>query len=404
MMSKILVAALLSATAMATVAASAAELSDGVVKIGVLNDQSGTYSDFGGKGSVVAAQMAIDEFNGPARGIKVELVSADHQSKADIAASTARRWYEVEKVDAIADLTSSSVAIAVNAMARDMNKITLMTGPGTTILTNKECSPTGFHWGWDTYSQSVTSAKALLDQGFKDWYIIAADYAFGHQMQADLTKAVTEGGGRVVGAVRHPLSTMDFSSYLLQAQASGAKLIALANGGADTVNTLKQAADFGIVAGGQSTVAMVIVLSDIHALGLETAKGLTFTTPFYWDRNDESRDFSQRYYEKMGSMPGMVHAATYSSVLHYLKAVEAAGTDEAKAVAAKMRETPVRDSYTQTGKIRPDGRMITDMYLVQVKDPSQSKRDWDYQTILSTIPAEQTAQPLEMSECVLVEK
>ncbi|PZU24235.1 MAG: ABC transporter permease [Shinella sp.] len=390
-----LAAALLASSAISN----AAELSGGSVKIGVMNDQSGTYSDFGGKGSVVAAEIAIEEFNPSAKGIKVELISADHQTKPDVASAMARKWYETEQVDAIADLTGSSVAIAVNNMARDLKKITLMTGPGTTALTNKECSPTGFHWGWDTYSQSVSSASALLDKGYKDWFILSADYAFGHQMVADLTRVVTEKGGKIVGSVKHPLGTMDFSSFLLQAQSSGAQLIALANGGADTVNALKQAADFGIAQNGQALAGMVVVMSDVKALGLQSAQGLTFATSYYWDRDERSRAFAKKFIERRGVMPGMIHAATYSAVLHYLKAIEAAGTDDATAVAAKMREMPVNDDFTQTGRIRADGRMITDMYLVQVKSPKDSKSEWDYFDVLSTIPAEQTAAPLSQTTC-----
>ena len=382
--------------------AQAQNLSDGVVKIGVLNDQSGTYSDFGGRGSVAAAEIAIQEFDPGSNGIKVELLSADHQTKTDVASSIARKWYDTEQVDAITDLTGSSVAISINNMARDKSKITLMTGPGTTALTNAECSPTGFHWGWDTYSQSVSSATALLRQGYTSWFILTANYAFGHQMEADLTRVVNEKGGKVAGSVKHPLGTHDFSSFLLQAQSSGAKIIALANGGTDTVNSLKQASEFGIAAGGQLLAGMVVVMSDVHALGLEKAKGLTFATSYYWDRDDRSRAFAQKFHEKMGVMPGMIHAATYSSVLHYLKAIKAAGTDEAKAVAAKMREIPVSDNFTQNGTIRPDGRMITDMYLVRVKSPEESKAKWDYFDVLATIPAEQTAAPLEQSSCRFV--
>lgn len=397
--SAIMAALLLGASAMS---ANALDLSDGVVKIGVLNDQSGTYSDFGGRGSVAAAEIAIKEFDPESKGIKVELVSADHQTKTDIASAIARKWYEAEQVDAIADLTGSSVAIAVNNMARDLKKITLMTGPGSAALTNAECSPTGFHWGWDTYSQSVSSAKALLDQGFKSWFILTSDYAFGHQMEADLRAEIAKEKGEVLGSVKHPLGAMDFSSFLLQGQASGAQVIALANAGADTVNSLKQAADFGIAQGGQLLAGMVVVMSDVQALGLQNAQGLTFTTSYYWDRDEASRKFANAFKDKMGVMPGMVHAATYSAVLHYLKSIEAAGSDNAETVAAKMREMPVRDDFTQTGSVRADGRMITDMYLVKVKSPEESKGEWDYFNILSTIPAEQTAAPLDKSTCPFI--
>jgi branched-chain amino acid transport system substrate-binding protein len=287
-------------------------------------------------------------------------------------------------------------------MARDLKKITLMTGPGSAALTNAECSPTGFHWGWDTYSQSVSSAKALLDQGFKSWFILTSDYAFGHQMEADLRAEIAKEKGEVLGSVKHPLGAMDFSSFLLQGQASGAQVIALANAGADTVNSLKQAADFGIAQGGQLLAGMVVVMSDVQALGLQNAQGLTFTTSYYWDRDEASRKFANAFKDKMGVMPGMVHAATYSAVLHYLKSIEAAGSDNAETVAAKMREMPVRDDFTQTGSVRVDGRMITDMYLVKVKSPEESKGEWDYFNILSTIPAEQTAAPLDKSTCPFI--
>lgn len=380
----------------------AADISGGVVKIGVLNDQSGVYADFGGRTSVEAAQMAANDFTAKNKGIKVEIVSADHQSKVDVASAIAKRWFEVDGVDAIADLTNSAVAIAVNTMGRELGKVTLMTGPLTTALTNESCSPTGFHWGWDTYSQSVGTASALLQHGEKNWFILAADYAFGNAMTAELDRVVKEKGGKVVGQVKHPLGASDFSSFLVRAQSSGAQIIALANGGMDTINAIKQAGEFGIAAGGQKLAGLAVVISDVHALGLKAAQGLIVTTPFYWDHDPQTRAFSQRFYERTKRMPGVVQAATYSSVLHYLEAIAAAGTDDGPKVAAKMRELPVHDAYAPNGRIRPDGRMVTDMYLVEVKTPAESKGEWDYFKVLGTIPEADTAAPLSASRCPAV--
>ncbi len=377
----------------------AADISGGVVKIGVLNDQSGVYADFGGRTSVEAARMAAEDFNAKNKTIKVEIVSADHQSKVDIASATAKQWFEVEGVDAIADLTNSAVAIAVNTVGRDLGKITLMTGPLTAALSNEACSPTGFHWGWDTYSQSVGTASALLQRGEKNWFILAADYAFGAAMTSELDRVVNEKGGKVVGQVKHPLGTSDFSSFLLRAQASQAQIIALANGGMDTINAVKQAGEFGIATGDQKLAGLAVVISDIHALGLKAAQGLIVTTPFYWDNDAQTRAFSKRFYERTKRMPGVVQAATYSAVLHYLQAIEAAGTDDGPKVAAKMREMPVRDAFAPNGRIRPDGRMVTDMYLVEVKAPAESKGEWDYFKVLATIPEANTAAPLSASRC-----
>ena len=390
------------AVLLATTALAQAEISNGVVRIGVLTDLSGPYSDFSGPTSVEAARLAVEEFNGGRNGIKVEIISTDHQNKADIAASTARQWFDTQGVDAIADMTNSAAAIAVTTMAKDLGKITLMSAPATTELTNGACSPTGFHWGWDTYSQSVGTASALVGQGKTDWFLLTADYAFGHQMAASLSDTVKAKGGTIVGEVRHPLNTVDFSSFLLQAQASGAQVVGLANGGTDTVNSVKGAAEFGIAQAGQTIAALNIVISDVHAMGLATAQGLTGTTSYYHDRDDASREFAARFKERTGRMPGMIQAGTYSSVLHYLRAIDELNSDEGPAVAAKMREMPVHDAFAPNGRIREDGRMITDMYLFQVKTPEESTGEWDYFKILSTIPAEQTATPLEQSTCTLV--
>ena len=387
-----------------TMAAGAQELSDGVVRIGVLNDQTGTYADFGGLTSVEAARMAIEDFDAQGKGIKVEIIAADHQNKADVASALARRWFDVDGVDAIADLTNSAVAIAVNTIGKEQGKITLMTGPATTRLTNEDCSPTGFHWAFDTYSQSVGTAKSILEQGKTSWFLLTADYAFGHQMAAELTRVVEEGGGKVVGNVNHPLGSPDFSSYLLQAQSSGAEIVGLANAGTDTINAIKQAGEFGITQSGQNLAGLVIVIRDVHALGLDVAQGLLATTAFYWDRDDASREWAQRFYEKTGRMPGMVQAGTYSSVLHYLRAIEAAGTDDGPAVAEKMRELRVDDFFGSGGTVRADGRLEKEMYLVQVKKPEESKADWDYYNILQVIPGADATQPLEKSLCPTVKK
>ena len=393
-----LIVALLASTSFA----SAQQLSDGVVRIGVLNDQTGTYADFGGLTSVEAARMAAEDFSAEAKGIEVEIISADHQNKADIAAGLARRWFDVDKVDAIADLTNSAVAIAVNTIGKEKGKVTLMTGPATTRLTNEDCSPTGFHWVFDTYSQSVGTAKSILEQGKKSWFLLTADYAFGHQMAAELTRVVEEGGGSIAGSVNHPLGSPDFSSFLLSAQSSGAEIVGLANAGTDTINAIKQAGEFGIVKGGQNLAGLVIVISDVHALGLDRAQGLLATTAFYWDRDDASREWSQRFQERTGRMPGMVQAGTYSSVLHYLRAVEAAGTDDGPTVAARMKEMPVDDFFAPGGTVRADGRLVKEMYLVEVKAPAESTGPWDYYKVLRTIAPEDTVQPLEKSACAYV--
>jgi branched-chain amino acid transport system substrate-binding protein len=375
----------------------------GVVRIGILNDQSGPYADFGGKTSVDAARMAVEDVGGKILGKPIEIIIGDHQNKPDVASAIARRWFDVDGVSAIAELTNSAVALAVQQIAKDKGKITLFTGPATTRLTNEDCSPTGFHWAFDTYSQAVGTARAVIAEGGKSWFLLVADYAFGHQMASDLSKVVRTSGGTVVGEVRHPLNTSDFSSFLLRAQSSKAQIIGLASAGADTINSVKQAAEYRIAAGGQKLAGLVVVISDIDALGLTTANGLTFTTAFYWDRDEASRVWSKRFFEKTGRMPGMVQAGTYSAVLHYLKAMEAAGTLDGRVVADKIRELPVDDFFAK-GRAREDGRLMHDMYLVEVKTPSESKAKWDYYKVLRRIPAEEAAQPLSESKCSLVKK
>jgi branched-chain amino acid transport system substrate-binding protein len=347
--------------------------------------------------------MALEDIGGKILGKPVEIITGDHQNKADLGSAIARRWFDVDGVSAIAELTNSAVALTVQQIAKEQGKITLATGPATTRLTNEDCSPTGFHWAFDTYSQAVGTARAIVAEGGKSWFLLVADYAFGHQMASDLTKVVKTSGGTVLGEVRHPLNTSDFSSFLLRAQSSKAQIIGLASAGADTINSVKQAAEYRIAAGGQKLAGLVVVISDVHALSLTTANGLVFTTAFYWDRDEPSRAWSKRFFEKTGRMPGMVQAGTYSAVLHYLKAVQAAGTSDGKAVANKIRELPVDDFFAK-GWVREDGRMVHDMYLVEVKSPSESRATWDYYKILRRIPAEEAAQPLSESKCSLVKK
>jgi len=380
-----------------------AQSPSGVVRIGILNDQSGPYADFGGKTSVDAARMAVEDVGGKVLGKPIEIIIGDHQNKPDVASAIARRWFDVDGVSAVAELTNSAVALAVQQIAKEKGKITLFTGPATTRLTNEDCSPTGFHWAFDTYSQAAGTARAVVAEGGKSWFLLVADYAFGHQMASDLSKVVKTSGGTVVGEVRHPLNTSDFSSFLLRAQSSKAQIIGLASAGADTINSVKQAAEYRIAAGGQKLAGLVVVISDIDALGLTTANGLVFTTAFYWDRDEASRAWSKRFFERTGRMPGMVQAGTYSAVLHYLKAMEAAGTADGKVVADKIRELPVDDFFAK-GRVREDGRMMHDMYLVEVKTPNESKAKWDYYKVLRLIPAEEAAQPLSESKCSLVKK
>jgi len=372
-----------------------------VVRIGVLNDQSGTYADFGGPTSVIAARMAVEDFGGVVLGRKVEVVSADHQNRTDIATATARQWFDLDNVEAVADLTNSAVALAVQGLAQERGKITLASGPFSTRLTNEGCTPTSFHWTFDTYASSVGTARGVLQDGGMQWFVLAADYAFGAQLAADVRKTVLAGGGKVLGQVNHPLSTPDFASFLLQAQASGAQVVGLANAGGDTINSIKQAAEFGLT-DTQKLVALGMVISDVHAMGLDQAKGLIATTAYYWDRDDASRAFAQRFEARAKRKPGMVQAGVYSSVLHYLKAVQAAGSLDGKVVAEKMRELPVNDFFTQNGVVRKDGRMAHDMYLIQVKTPAESKGAWDYYKVLRTLPADMVTMPLSESACALV--
>ncbi|GAB1583075.1 ABC transporter substrate-binding protein [Phyllobacterium phragmitis] len=392
-------AALLAAT---VIPAQSAEISDGKVKIGILNDQSGVYADFGGKWSYEAAKMAAEDFGGKVLDAPIEIITADHQNKPDIASNIARQWYDTEQVDSIMELTTSSVALAVQGLSKEKKKVTISTGPATTELTGKQCSPYGFHWAYDTHALAVGTGGALVEQGGDSWFFLTADYAFGYSLEDQTSKFVKSKGGQVLGAVRHPLATTDYSSFLLQAQASGAKVIGLANAGLDTSNAIKQAAEFGIVAGGQRLAALLFTLAEVHGLGLEAAQGLTLTEGFYWDRDDQSREFGRKFFERTGRMPNMVQAGTYSAVTQYLKAIQAAGTDESEAVAKKLHEMPVEDVFARGGKVQANGRMVYDMYLMEVKKPEESKEPWDYYKVLATIPGDQAYLSAEESGCPLV--
>lgn len=381
-----------------------AQISDDVVKIGVLTDMAGVTSDITGKGSVAAAELAVKEFGGTVLGKPIEIIFADHQHKADLGSSIARQWYDVGKVDVVVDVPNSGVALAVQSLARDLKKIVMYSGAGTTALTNAQCSPYGFHWTYDTYAVSHGTASAVVKAGGDSWYIIAADYAFGQQLQQDTTDVVTAGGGKIVGSVRHPLNTPDFSSYLLAAQASKAKVVGLANAGGDTTNAIKQAGEFGLTEKGQSMAALIFFIQDVHSLGLKATQGTYLTTASYWDRDEPSRVWSKEFMQKTGSMPSMLHAGVYGSVLHYLKAVRAAGTDQADAVAAAMRAMPINDAFTKDARIREDGRVLREMYLARVKKPADQKYPWDYFEIVRAIAPEESVWPLSDSKCPLVRK
>ena len=389
---------------LASSTAAFADASDGKVKIGILNDQSGVYANFGGKYSYEAAKMAVEDYGGKVLGVPVEVVTADHQNKADVASNIARQWYDTEQVDSIMELTSSSVGLAVQALSKEKKKITINTGAATTELTGKQCSPYGFHWAYDTHALAVGTGGALVKQGGDSWYFLTADYAFGYSLEENTGNYVKENGGTVVGAVRHPLATTDYSSFLLQAQSSGAKVIGLANAGLDTANSIKQAAEFGIVAGGQRLAALLFTLAEVHGLGLEAAQGLTLTEGFYWNRTPETAEFGKRFLERTGAMPNMVHAGTYSAVTQYLKAIEKAGSDDADAVSKALHEMPVSDIFTDNGKVAANGRMIHDMYLMQVKKPGESDIPWDYYTVLDTIPGDQAFIDPAKSGCDLVKQ
>jgi branched-chain amino acid transport system substrate-binding protein len=377
-----------------------AQTSDDVVKVGVLTDMTGAYSDLAGPGSVIAAQMAAEDFGGKVLGKKIVIISADHQNKADLASSIARKWFDEEHVDAIADLVSSSTALAVMPVAAEKKRITLLSGPGSTPIEGEKCTAYNVHYTYNTYSMATGTGRAVVQKGGKTWFFITADYVFGKSLEADTSKVVLESGGKILGSVKAPFPTTDFSSYLLQAQGSGAQIIGLANAGADTINAIKQANEFGITPK-QSLAGLLVFLSDVHSLGLPTAKGMYLTTAFYWDRNAESRKWSKRFFERHKKMPTMVQAGVYSELMHYFNAIKAAGTDNADKVMAKMREMPVNDFFAKNGRIGADGLHRHDMYLVQVKTPAESKYPWDYYKIVKTIPAAQAFQAPD-PKCPLV--
>ena len=379
--------------------------SDGVVKIGVLNDQSGPYADITGPGSVTAARMAVEDFGAAKKNLKVEVIAADHQNKPDVGSSIARQWFDAEKVDVIVDVPTSSVALAINQVTRDKGKAFLVSGAAASDLTGKACSPNTIHWTYDTWALAHGTGSAIVKTGGDTWFFLTADYAFGHALERDTEQVVLKAGGKVLGKVRHPFPTSDFSSFLLQAQASKAKIIGLANAGADTINAIKQASEFGIVRGGQNLAGLLVFISDVHALGLEKAQGLILTEAFYWDQNDATRSWAKKFAERQrNAMPTMVQAGVYSAVLHYLKAVEQLKSDDGTKVIAKMKEMPTDDSLFGKGTVRADGRKIHPMYLYEVKKPSESKGPWDYYKLRATIPADQAFRPLNEGECPLVKK
>jgi len=370
------------------------------LKIGVINDQSGPYSDAFGRGSVIAAQMAVRDFGGVVLGRGIQILAADHQNKPDIGAGIVRKWFDNDGVEMAIDFGNSAVSLAVQSIAKTSDKIVIHTS-ATADITQKSCIPTGFSWAHDSYALAASPVRVLIKQGLDTWFFIANDYAFGSSIIADTSRAIKENGGTVIGAVRHPINAGDFSSYLLQAQSSRAKVISFGNAGSDLANSLKQAQEFGIVAAGQRLVAPLVFITDIHSMGLAVTQGLSFVTPFYWDRNEKSREFGKRFLAEHGTMPTMSHAAVYSGVMHYLKAVRASGTSQTDVVARQMRELPVDDIFVEGGYIRPDGRMMHDLYLVQVKTPAESKGLWDYYKILETVRAEEAFRPLSESECPL---
>jgi branched-chain amino acid transport system substrate-binding protein len=378
----------------------AAPVSAQGVKIGILNDQSGVYADYGGKYSVEAARMAIEDFGGTVLGQKIEMITADHQNKPDLATSIARRWYDVENVDMITELTASSVALAVQELSKEKKKIDIVVGAATSRITGDACTPYGFHWAFDTHALAVGTGGALVKAGGDSWFFLTADYAFGYALEKDTSEIVTASGGKVLGSVRIPLNSSDFSSFLLQAQSSKAKVIGLANAGLDTTNSIKQAAEFGIVNGGQKLAGLLMTLAEVNGLGLQAAQGLVLTEGFYWDRDDRSRAFGERFMARTGRMPSMIHAGTYSATLQYLKAVKAAGTKDSDAVAKKLKELPVDDDFAQ-GKVLENGRMVHDLYLFEVKKPSESKKPWDYYKQLAVVPGDKAFPSAKDSGCPL---
>ena len=403
---KFKIKAVAAAAALALSAGAHAQYSGNVIKIGVLNDQSGTYSDIAGPGSTLAAKMAVEDFKAKEKGLNVEVVAADHQNKPDVGSQIASKWYDAEGVDVIVDVPTSSEALAINQITKDKNKVFINSGAASSDLTGKACTPNTVHWTYDTWMLANGTGSAIVKTGGDTWFFLTADYAFGHALERDTEAVVLKAGGKVLGKVRHPFPSADFSSFLLQAQASKAKVIGLANAGADTTNAIKQAAEFGIVKGGQKLAGLLVFISDVHALGLDKAQGLNITTTFYWDHNDQTRAWAKRFAAANGGKyPTMVHAGVYAGVLHYLKAVAALKSDSDGAkVVAKMKELPTDDPLFGKGTIRADGRKIHPAYLVEVKAPSESKGPYDYYKVKATIPADQAFRPLDQGDCPLVKK
>lgn len=393
--------ALLACTAMITGGAAWAETE---IMIGVLTDLSGPYADLSGRGSVIGTEMAAREFMAEHPDFKIEVVSADHQNKPDIGSAILRKWYDQDGVDAVVDVASSAVALAVSQVTQDANKVFLASGPASSDISGKACSPNTIQWTYDTYALSRGTGTALVEQGGDKWYFLTADYAFGHAMERDTTRFVQEAGGEVLGAIRHPINTADFSSFLLQAQASGANVVGLANAGGDTINAVKQAAEFGLTSSGIRLAGLLVFITDIHSLGIDAAKGLVVTESFYWDLNDRTRAFAERFAEEAGGrMPSQVQAGAYSATMHYLKAVAENGApDDGGALVETMKATPTEDDAFGIGSVRVDGRKMHDMYLFEVKQPAESTSEWDLYKLLATIPAEEAFRPLSESECALV--
>jgi branched-chain amino acid transport system substrate-binding protein len=374
------------------------------VRLGLILDMSGPYADVTGAGSATAAKMAVEDFGGKVLGRPIEILVADHQNKPEIAAAKAREWFDTQNLVALMDVAASATALAAQDIAKKNDKIIILNGPGTTRLTNEACATQTVHYAYDTYALGNATGKAITQQGGKSWYFITADYTFGSDLERDASAAVKAAGGAVQGSVRHPVNTADFSSFLLQAQSSNAQIVGLANAGGDTVQAIKQAAEFGLSKSGQKLAALLMYDTDVHSIGLETAQGMLTTSAFYWDRNEATRAFSKRYFDRVGKMPNMSQAGVYSATMHYLKAVEAVGTLDTAAVMKKMKETPIDDFYATGGHIREDGRMVHDMFLVEVKKPSESKYPWDYFKILATIPGDEAFQSLAQSRCPLIKK
>lgn len=385
--------------------AQTAKISDDVVKIGVMTDMSGQFSHESGEGSVTAIKMAVEDFGGSVLGKPIEVIVADHQNRNEVAIAKAREWYDVTKVDLIANLINSSIALAVTNVAQEKNRIAIVNGSGSSRLTNDSCTPNSIHYAYDTYALAQGTGKALIKEGLNTWYFLTADYAFGHALESDTANVVKANGGTVVGSIRYPIDTADHSSFLLQAQASKSKVVAVAGSGTTFINAVKSAKDFGLTDGGKQTIAGLLVwITDIDSMGLSTAQGLLLTNAFYWDRDEETRAFSKRFFAKMKRMPHMGDAGDYSSTMHYLNAIKAAGTDDAKTVMAKMREMPVNDFFAKNGRVREDGRFVHDMYVYEVKKPSESKYAWDYYKLHAVVPGDEAFRPLSESKCPLIKK